>query len=391
MTALRKLTTRVIIIAVVLFLCGGTALFNIPGLPQLVPTVLPNVTVEAEPVACLGGDLAHGCEGGFGISNALIGTLIVDVVLIGLFWIVARRPKLVPTGLQNFLESMIEILYNQAEQVAGKNAAKIFPIGATIFLFVFFINYTELIPGVESVGSVHPAEGAAQGYELDKSTPEGSPIVFLNPRCPVITQDVYDRLTDAEKQARVQAGCREPIPASTQSEGESAHEADRGWVVVPTVRTPSTDINVTLALALVAVSATQVYGVINHMPRGQKGVRAVLIGIRRYLGKFFNISGFRREGAGKIFGAVDFFASLLEGLSEVVKIISFTFRLFGNIFAGTVLIFVVSSLIPYVGPVAALLLEVFVGLIQAYVFMMLTFVFMNVAAQVHGEHEEAAH
>jgi F-type H+-transporting ATPase subunit a len=121
------------------------------------------------------------------------------------------------------------------------------------------------------------------------------------------------------------------------------------------------------------------------MPHGKTGVGAVLTGIKRYLGKFFNIGGLRKEGVGKIFGAVDLFASLLEGLSEFVKIISFTFRLFGNIFAGTILIFVVMSLIPYVGPVAALLLETFVGVIQAYVFMMLTFVFMNTAAQTHGE------
>ena len=154
---------------------------------------------------------------------------------------------------------------------------------------------------------------------------------------------------------------------------------------MPTIRTATTDINVTLALALAAVAATQVFGVVGHMPHGKKGVGAVLTGIKRYLSKFFNIGGLRKEGVGKIFGAVDLFASLLEGLSEFVKIISFTFRLFGNIFAGTILIFVVMSLIPYVGPVAALLLEAFVGVIQAYVFMMLTFVFMNTAAQTHGE------
>lgn len=386
MTSFRKLVNRVVIIAVIMFLCGCTALFNIPGLPQLVPTVLPTVSVEAEPVLCIGGDLAHHCEGGFPVSNALIATLIVDAALILMFWAVTRKPKLVPTGLQNFVESLIEILFNQAEQVAGSNARRIFPIGATIFLLVFFANYMELFPGVDSIGYVHHAEGSVQGYELDKSTPEGSAVVFLNPRCPVITEDAYARLDAGAKQARAEAGCQEPI-----HEAEGEHEADTGWAVVPTVRTASTDINFTLAIALVSVAASQVYGVANHMPHGKKGVRAVLVGIQRYLSKFFNISGFRREGVGKVFGAVDFFASLLEGLSEFVKIISFTFRLFGNIFAGTILIFVVTSLIPYVGPVATLLLETFVGLIQAYVFMMLTFVFMNVAAQTHGEHGEAEH
>lgn len=395
MTRFRKLITRVVIIAVVMFLCGCTALFNLPGLPQLFPVVLPTISVEPEPVACIGGGLPH-CEGGFPITNSLVATLIVDLLLIAVFFSAARRPKLVPSSVQNFLESLIEILYNQAEQVAGRNARMIFPVGATIFLFVFFANYMELLPGVDSVGYVHRVEEeGVQGYELDRSTPEGAPIVFLNPACPVIAQDRYDRLTDAQKTAREEAGCREPIQVAEAAGGshaaEGEHEVDRGWTVVPTVRTASTDINVTLALGLVAFAATQVYGVMGHIPHGRKGAAAVLTGIKRYLSKFFNVGGFRRPGPGKIFGAIDFFAGLLEGLSEFVRVVAFTFRLFGNIFAGTVLIFVVMYLVPYFGPVAALLLETFVGLIQAYVFMMLTFVFMHAAAQVHGEHGEAAH
>jgi len=395
MTRFRKLINRVVIIAFVMFLCGCTALFNLPGLPQLFPVVLPTISVEPEPVACIGSDLAHHCEGGFPITNTLVATLIVDALLIAVFFTAARRPKLVPSGVQNFLESLIEILYGQAEQVAGRNARKIFPVGATIFLFVFFANYMELLPGVDSVGYVHRVEEeGVQGYELDPRTPEGAPVVFLNPACPVITQDRYGRLTEAQKTAREEANCHEPIAVAAAAEGahasEGEREVDRGWAVVPTVRTASTDINVTLALALVAFASTQVYGVMGHIPRDRRGVGAVLTGVKRYLSKFFNIGGFRRPGPGKIFGAIDFFASLLEGLSEFVRIVSFTFRLFGNIFAGTVLIFVVMYLVPYIGPVATLLLETFVGLIQAYVFMMLTFVFMNAAAQVHGGHEEHA-
>ncbi len=368
MNSMTKLVRIVIILGIFVFLCGL--------LPRLVPAILPTISIEAEPVFCIGGNLAEGCAGGFGVTNSLLATLLVDVLLIGFFWMATRKVKMVPSGVQNFFEAMVDLLFGQARQIAGSNAAKIFPVGATIFLFVFFANYMELFPFVDSVGYVHHAEGKIQGYELDKSTPEGSPVVFINPKCPVITEDAFSRLTAAAKQARTDAGCQPPINADSE---------DKGWAIVPTIRTATTDINTTLALALAAVAATQVYGVIGHMPHGKKGISAVLIGIKRYLSKFFNIGGLRKPGVGKIFGAVDLFASLLEGLSEVVKIISFTFRLFGNIFAGTILIFVVMSLIPYVGPVAALLLETFVGLIQAYVFMMLTFVFMNTAAQTHGE------
>ncbi|HZY45371.1 MAG TPA: F0F1 ATP synthase subunit A, partial [Anaerolineae bacterium] len=331
---MKKLFWTAIVIVLIMFVCGCGAIFKLPTLAQYFPATLPPITVEAEPVLCLGGNLLDHCAGGFAITNSLIATLIVDALLIVFFLIAARRPKLIPSGIQNFFETIIDILYNQAQQVAGSNAAKIFPIGATIFLFVFFANYMELVPGVDSIGYVVHAE--EKGFELNASTPAGSPIVFLNPSCPVLTQAEFDKLSADEQQAR--SGCQ---PRSSEGAAE-------GWEVIPAVRTATTDINTTLALALAAVAATQVYGVMGHMPRGQHGVGAVLSGIKRYLSKFFNIGGMRAEGAGKVFGAVDLFASLLEGLSEFVKVISFTFRLFGNIFAGTILIFVVMSLIPYV-------------------------------------------
>lgn len=368
MTRFRKLVSRVIIIAIFMFLFGCSSLFGIPGLPQLVPTILPPILIEAEPVACIGGDVLHHCEGGFPITNSMVATVIVDVLVIALFWAAARRPKLVPTGLQNFFEMFIEILYNQAVQVAGKNAPKVFPVGATIFIFVFFANYMELLPGIDSIGFVRHAEGNIQGYEL---VDESAPVVFLNPRCKVLSEKDLARLDEGERGARREAGCDDNA---------------EGWTVVPTVRTATTDLNTTLAIALVAVASIQIYGIQGHIPHDRSGVGGVLIGMRRYFGKFFNVSGLRKEGPAKIFGAIDLFASVIEGFSELIKIVSFSFRLFGNIFAGTVLIFVVTFLVPYVGPVATLLLETFVGAIQAYVFMMLTFVFMNIAAQTHDEH-----
>ncbi len=374
MNSLKKLIRWLIILALFVFLCGI--------LPRFFPTILPTINVEAQPVFCIGGTLLNGCAGGFAITNSMVATLIVDALLIICFLIATRRPRLVPVGIQNLFEWLIELLYNQCERVAGANAPRIFPVGAAIFLFVLFANYMELVPGVESIGYVRHAEENQQGYELDKNTPEGSLFIWLNPSCPVITQAEYDQLTPAAQEARAGAGCREPAQEGAEF---------KGWIVEPTVRTPTTDINVTLALALVAFISIQVYGMITHKPHGKTGAGATLSGIRRYLSKFFNVAGFRREGTGKIFGAVDLFASLLELVGEFVKIISFTFRLFGNIFAGTVLIFVFMSLVPYVLPTASFLLETFVGAIQAYVFMLLTWVFMSVAAQVHGEHSEAAH
>jgi F-type H+-transporting ATPase subunit a len=81
----------------------------------------------------------------------------------------------------------------------------------------------------------------------------------------------------------------------------------------------------------------------------------------------------------------------LELLSEFSKIISFSFRLFGNIFAGEVLLLVVGTLVPYIVPMPFLLLEIFVGFVQALVFSMLTLVFLTIATAGHGEeHHEPA-
>jgi F-type H+-transporting ATPase subunit a len=155
-------------------------------------------------------------------------------------------------------------------------------------------------------------------------------------------------------------------------ESEAAAEAhDEGYTLVPYVRVASTDLNFTVALALISVLMTQVMGV--------RALGAT------YFTKFLNVGGvFKRP----IFGLIDFFVGLLELLSEISKLLSFSFRLFGNIFAGSVLLFVIGTLIPVFVQSLFLGLEFFVGLIQAVVFGMLTMVFMSQATQGHGEHHE---
>ncbi len=129
---------------------------------------------------------------------------------------------------------------------------------------------------------------------------------------------------------------------------------------VPLLRGATADLNTTLALALIAFFSIQFYGVSENK--------------LSYFKKFFNLES-----------PVFFFAGLLELMSEFSKIISFSFRLFGNVFAGEVLLAVVTALIPIIVPLPFLGLEIFVGLIQAYVFSILTLVFINLGTQVHGE------
>ena len=130
-------------------------------------------------------------------------------------------------------------------------------------------------------------------------------------------------------------------------------------VLIPFFRGATADINTTLAFALISVGSMQYYGL-------------KTLGIR-YLRKFFTLKN-----------PIYTFVGLLELISEVSRIISFAFRLFGNIFAGEVLLTVISSLIPLFATLPFIGLEIFVGFIQATVFTMLTLVFLKIA--VEGNH-----
>lgn len=140
-----------------------------------------------------------------------------------------------------------------------------------------------------------------------------------------------------------------------------------GAKFVPLFRSGNADLNTTLALAVLTIILVQIYGI-------------MAIGFGQYSSKFFNFKN-----------PIMLFVGLLELMSEFSRIISFSFRLFGNIFAGEVLLAVITMLLPYVGPVPFYMLEIFVGFIQALVFTMLASVFIKLAITGHSEHEAVAH
>ncbi|HBG81463.1 TPA: ATP synthase F0 subunit A [candidate division CPR2 bacterium] len=133
-------------------------------------------------------------------------------------------------------------------------------------------------------------------------------------------------------------------------------------VFLPMLRAGTADLNTTVALGLISVIAIQVIGI-------------GALGVAKYSKKFINFSS-----------PVNFFVGLLELISEVIKIISFAFRLFGNVFAGEVLLTVMSVLVPYLIPMPFYIMEVFVGFIQALVFTMLSLVFIKMATMSHDSH-----
>jgi len=264
-----------------------------------------------------------------------IPTLIVTIILLVVIAYFTNRSlkrsaetDLVPRGIGNLMEAILEILYNLTEGSAGAKWAKaIFPWFATILIYVLFANLLKLIPGFESIGFLHPAHG--EGHLISQSG-------VLLP-------------------TKVEEG---------------------GYILAPFFRGISVDLNFTAALALIAVVMIQVIG-----------FRAQGAG---YLSKFFNT---RRMFQVPFFGAMDFLVGLLELISELSKILSFAFRLFGNMFAGIVLVAIVAGLLGKISilPAMVMMFELFVGVIQAFVFGMLTMVFMAQATQGHGEEHAEAH
>lgn len=284
------------------------------------------ISAAAEPIWCWGGHIeGEHCSAGtlLPITNSLIMTVIVDLLLLLTIIFGARNMQLVPRGFQNVIEFIVEGFYNFAQSIDRKNVAKFFPLCASIFFFVLYSNYFALIPGVGSIGVCrveHAAEGAAAEPHIGPSETFAS----LPGYCP---------------------------------DGK----------VIPALRAPSSDLNVTLAWALAAVFMIELFGF-------------QALGMN-YLTKFFN---FKEGGMG-------FFVGILELISEFVRIIAFSFRLFGNIFAGEVVLGVMAYLFAYLLPLPFYGLELFVAFMQAFIFSVLTLVFMSLATLAHGGHDEHGH
>lgn len=379
---------------------------------------------------------------GLPLTNTLVGS-VVAWILIGLliFYVARNRPKdgneTPAGGFYNVFEMLFEGLYGFIQGVAGgPYLVPIFKMFFTIFIIVLLSNWQALIPGVDSVGILEPKLDKVTGEPLEGrgyDVVQSGLVWTINPRCPWVSPAGAASQTAEDIAARVANGCKSGIgavveehaaeattteattstettttesatteatpttegTAATTAEGAPAAEGEHAaaapaaeggegehhyapgdpsvpWVVLPFVRPPSTDLNMTAALALIAVVMVQVMG-----------FRALGPG---YLTKFFN---FKTLFSSPL-GGIDVAVGLLELIGEFAKILSFTFRLLGNVFAGSVLLFVMSFLLPFL-PWPFFILEFFVGALQAFVFGLLTAIFMNQAtASHHGDdhHEE---
>ena len=292
--------------------------------------------------------------GDFRVTNTMVATWAAILLLVVVSWLATRRLSEVPGRLQGAMEAVMEVFLNACETVAGpERGRRFFPLVMTIFLFALVANWMGILPGFGTIGRFEPADEVIHHAE-EKAEKEGEQADLDAVKLAVFEGDgalavqpfgsVNDEITAAEYEH--------------MEEGERP----RAGLLVPFLRSANTDVNMTLGLALVAMVMVHYWGI-------------SVLGLFSHVGKYINF----REGP------IMLFVGLLEGLSEIARVISFTFRLFGNIFAGEVLLIVMAFLVPLVGIVPFLGLELFVGLVQAFIFAMLTLVFAATATIHHGD------
>ncbi|MEK6255796.1 MAG: F0F1 ATP synthase subunit A [Chloroflexota bacterium] len=322
------------------------------------PPATPNIFLPGEPLPVTIPILNQP------LTNTILAMLVVDglLLLMGFYiWRKIKSGNLVPSGLYNLLEMIYEFLWTTTESTAGTKYAKRFlPIVATIFMLVLVNSWIGIIPGVDSIGVLEPAHGDFQGYAANQIG--DSDAYWIDAKQPL----EHDVAAGDHEEAVVTDHSEEAASAETEM-AEETHEMCVSCTVTPFLRAAPTDLNFTLSLALISVFMTQVFGF-----AAQKFA---------YAEKYLN---FKALVTIPVMGAMDFAVGALELIGEFVKILSFTFRLFGNIFAGQLLLFILGSMIAFVVPTALYLLEFAVAMIQAYVFYLLTLIFMSQATIAHG-------
>jgi len=282
---------------------------------------------------------------GIPVTNSLITTYLVMALLIVASVAISQSLKRKPGRVQAGAELVIGGLFSFFTNLGGKHGKEYAPIAVTMFLFILTSNWLGLIPGVGTIGFYEGKEEAGTVIEQVKAAaPEPS--------------HIGER--DASSSTSVQESGKEIEEEPGVAEAAS-HETEKKFV--PLFRAPTADLNTTLALGIISFILMQYYG----FKYGGIG----------YLKKFINIGN-----------PINTFVGILETVSDISKIISFAFRLFGNVFAGEVLLGVMAFLFAFFLPIPFYALELFVGLIQALVFAMLTTVFINLAVS-HGDHEHA--
>lgn len=265
---------------------------------------------------------------GFPVTNTILATLLIDAILIGFIFYTRSHISKIPGKFQGAVESLFEYFFDMAESMSSyKRAMSIFPWVMTFFIVIVITNFLGLMPGIGSIGITNK-ETHAVVSEADHSVDKQ------------LSEHTKTEVVKTEKP-------------------ESEHKEE----LISFLRPGTSDFNTTLALAFVSLLATHALSI-------------KYTGIKDYLKRFFS------------WNPILLFVGLLELVSEFIKIFSLSFRLFGNIYAGEVVLSTISGLFAFLAPLPFLLLESIVAIVQGLVFAMLTLVFMSMLTEKHsgGEH-----
>jgi len=373
---------------------------------------IPAIQLPAEKVVGIGG---------YDLMNTTVMFWAAILLLIGISYLATRKMTMIPGRLQSAMESIVEFFIGLAESTAGGRAGRRFvPLVLAIFLGVLVSNWLGVLPGVGTIGRIEPVKEwvehhleaqidtvAEEHPDLGHEEQEALALVHLLeehvgdsfvafdgamippgrgeaqrvPLNKIVSytdadlhhiEDVVESHGDLEHDdvyqgilADIEAGrVKEDFVFDEGGDKEEAvnFTGKNTGLLVPFFRGASTDLNTTLAIALVAMVSVQVWGF-------------SALGIGGYGKRFMNVKG----------GPIELFVGVLEIFGEIARVVSFTFRLFGNMFAGEILLIAMGFLLPLIGLIPFLGLELFVGLIQAFIFSMLTLVFGAMAVMPHGE------
>jgi len=295
------------------------------------------------------------------ITNSFVVMILVMAFLLILFTWLSRKITADPaTGGRGgaFAESIIDFLLNLVESTGGKNLGRrIFPLVSALFIFIITSNFTGLLPGIGSIFY----EPDSEAHVTDGDVAED----HTNSEATQIASDAVNADATPEGDNHVAATTDS---GSDDGDGHAEEAAgEEGHAQIPIFRPPTADLNMTLAMSTITFLAVQIFGVRAH------GVGGRL----KHM-------------------ATPPFLFPIELISEFSRIVSLAARLFGNVFAGEVLLGVAYSIanavkiavVPLLFPVIFLGLETIFGTIQALVFSLLTLIYIYLAAAGHDDHGE---
>ncbi len=307
---------------------------------------------------------------GFTITNTLIASTLTMIVVLAISVAATRKMRVIPGRLQALVEMGIEMLASFIDGVAGKKyGRKFLPVIATIFIFVMFNAYLAMVP-VFGPG-FHVTEQATA------ISSNGGTVEYVTASADVHKGDIIARLDNGDEIVAAITGhvYLDVSVGDVISPGQDVAEIKNEPHLL---RSANTDINMTLALAIMAVLFIEF-----------SAFRAR--GFRHYISEYVNVGEFARgirmlfsrEIAGAplaiMTGIINMIMGLLEAISHGTRVISFSFRLFGNMTAGEILLLSAAFLIPWVMAIPFYGLEILIGFIQALIFGGLTLVFASVA------------